>query len=244
MAIPRCPGQDMRFWKPKDIFEVRCPYCDKAIEFWKDEPFRYCADCGNRVNNPRIDLGCAKWCKFAQVCLGTLSDELVATVPVVERLAALLEKRLVDQPTRLKRAREVLTLAEMLLTDERGEPCIVKSAALLLGVLIAEDGEVLSAFFPEDTFLNDFYSRKTILEQAGIEPSIADEICALVEAIIADKIQETPEFDMVWDAVQLKRISLIHDSGTFSIDQVAITDTLRTRSGKRMAEPPKRIENL
>ena len=43
---PKCPGQDMRFWKPGDIFTVKCRSCGNEIEFWKDEPFLYCRKCG------------------------------------------------------------------------------------------------------------------------------------------------------------------------------------------------------
>ena len=236
MAIPRCPGQDRRFWKPKDIFEIRCPYCDKEIEFWKDEPFRYCSGCGKRVNNSRIDLGCAQWCKFAKECLGASSDENVATVPVIDRLTALLEKRLTECPTRLKHARAVHTLAETLLASEGGEPSIIKSAALLSGVLISEDEELSGSFSPEDTPFNDFYSRKTILEQAGIEASRADKICVIVEAVISGKTQAFPEFAVVWDAVQLERLSLIRASGHSSIDRGVIAKSLRTPSGKRLTE--------
>lgn len=71
MGAPRCPGQDMRYWKPDDIFYVVCPHCSEKIEFWKDEPMRVCKNCSQEVRNPRIDLGCAKWCKFADQCLGS-----------------------------------------------------------------------------------------------------------------------------------------------------------------------------
>ena len=27
----RCPGQDQRFWKPDDTFEVTCPGCAEAM---------------------------------------------------------------------------------------------------------------------------------------------------------------------------------------------------------------------
>lgn len=27
----KCPGQDMRYWKPGDIFDVSCPHCGKRI---------------------------------------------------------------------------------------------------------------------------------------------------------------------------------------------------------------------
>ena len=70
MDKPHCPGQDTRFWKPGDIFNILCPYCKNAIEFWKDDPARPCPKCKKEVRNPRIDLGCAKWCKFADKCLG------------------------------------------------------------------------------------------------------------------------------------------------------------------------------
>jgi len=70
MGISQCPGQDKRFWKPDDIFESPCPECGAAIEFWKDDVRRRCRGCGATVANPRFDMGCAAWCKFAEQCLG------------------------------------------------------------------------------------------------------------------------------------------------------------------------------
>jgi len=72
---PRCPGQDQRNWTPDAIFDVRCPHCGRDIEFWKDEPTRVCRDCGSKVGNPRIDLGCASWCAGAEACLGRVLHE-------------------------------------------------------------------------------------------------------------------------------------------------------------------------
>ncbi len=65
----RCPGQDQRFWKPEDIFDVNCPGCNKAVEFFKDEPKLKCRNCRQVVVNPKIDLGCAEWCQYAEQCL-------------------------------------------------------------------------------------------------------------------------------------------------------------------------------
>jgi len=65
----RCPGQDQRFWKPEDIFDVKCPGCGRTVEFFKDEPKLKCRNCGQMVINPKIDLGCAEWCKYAEQCL-------------------------------------------------------------------------------------------------------------------------------------------------------------------------------
>lgn len=66
-----CPGQDRRFWKPEDLCEIACPNCGVKMELWKDDPYRDCKACGTRVKNPKMDMGCAQWCKFAADCLGT-----------------------------------------------------------------------------------------------------------------------------------------------------------------------------
>ena len=73
----KCPGQDQRFWKPDDIFDIECPGCGIAIEFWKDEPRLKCPRCKCFVANPRLDLGCAKWCTHAAQCLGTLIQSIM-----------------------------------------------------------------------------------------------------------------------------------------------------------------------
>ena len=71
----RCPGQDMRFWKPGDIFETQCPKCGGKIEFFKDDVRRRCG-CGHEVVNPKMDLGCAAWCQYAEQCVGDVPEEM------------------------------------------------------------------------------------------------------------------------------------------------------------------------
>ena len=71
MGAMQCPGQDMRFWKPEDIFEAPCPHCGARTEFWKDDVRRHCKGCGETAPNTKLDLGCASWCKHADKCLGT-----------------------------------------------------------------------------------------------------------------------------------------------------------------------------
>ena len=29
----KCPGQDIRYWKPGAVFDVKCPKCGKYIEW-------------------------------------------------------------------------------------------------------------------------------------------------------------------------------------------------------------------
>jgi len=69
----RCPGQDQRFWKPEDVFEVHCPGCGRSVEFFKDEPNVKCRNCSCVVINTKINLGCAQWCRYATQCAGASS---------------------------------------------------------------------------------------------------------------------------------------------------------------------------
>ncbi len=66
----RCPGQDLRLWKPEDICYVRCAGCGGEVEIWKDEPVRRCPSCGKPAKNPRLDPGCGAWCPHASECQG------------------------------------------------------------------------------------------------------------------------------------------------------------------------------
>ena len=70
MGRTYCPGQDTRFWKPGDIFEATCGKCGRPVEFFKDDSSRRCPGCGQKVQNPKISLGCAQWCEHAKDCLG------------------------------------------------------------------------------------------------------------------------------------------------------------------------------
>jgi ribosomal protein S27E len=73
--MPKCPGQDQRFWKPDDIFDVKCEGCGQSVEFFKDELKLKCRKCGKLVINPKINSGCAEWCQYADQCLAVTSDE-------------------------------------------------------------------------------------------------------------------------------------------------------------------------
>jgi hypothetical protein len=40
------------------------------MEFFKDESQRRCKKCNEKVRNPKLDLGCSEYCKFAEQCVG------------------------------------------------------------------------------------------------------------------------------------------------------------------------------
>jgi len=65
-----CPGQSTMFWRPSDIYDIPCPACGGAVEFFKTDIRRTCRGCGTRILNPRVDFSCAEWCAVAKDCMG------------------------------------------------------------------------------------------------------------------------------------------------------------------------------
>ncbi len=76
MTTPRCPGQDLRYWTPEDIYEAACAHCGGAVEFFKDDLRRKCPHCGQYTVNPHNDMACAAWCQYAPECLAQLGREM------------------------------------------------------------------------------------------------------------------------------------------------------------------------
>ncbi len=76
MSNRHCPGQDMRFWKPGDIYEEPCAGCGAKVEFFKDDLRRQCPACGVFTVNPHNDMACAAWCAHATECLAQLGRAL------------------------------------------------------------------------------------------------------------------------------------------------------------------------
>jgi hypothetical protein len=70
MSNLRCPGMDPAFFKPEDIRMLACPRCGAEQEFWKDDVYQTCAQCGRRNLNPMLKNSCAAWCAKAAECLG------------------------------------------------------------------------------------------------------------------------------------------------------------------------------
>ncbi len=192
--MTRCPGQDQRYWTPDDIFDVACPYCDYEIEFWKDEPFRLCRSCQKEVRNPRIDLGCAKWCKFSDRCLGRSVDEHLAAAPVITKLKTLLKKQAGERPEQYAAAMEIHRIASLLQTSEGGDPCRIKIASLLVGVVQNESAPITAA----RAFL-----KETILTE---EENLA--ICEILRIVLSKEAPTSLDAGVVKDALVLAETAL------------------------------------
>ncbi len=165
---PKCPGQDMRFWKPGDIFTVKCRSCGNEIEFWKDEPFLYCRKCGRESKNPRMDFGCAKWCRHAEQCLGKDIAKESHANPVVEKLLDAISKHLGIDAGKTVKAEELCHKSDTFLSGFSSDPCLIKCSLIIL------------TFFDGDAI--DYLLVDGILSESGLEEDLRRAVIGMVKS--------------------------------------------------------------
>jgi hypothetical protein len=149
MEQMKCPGQDTRFWKPGDIFVAECPKCGAEIEFFKDDTRRRCAWCGHMFYNPKIELGCAEWCQYAEKCVPDLVRAKKAAQTFKELLAEMVKSHLAGDPAAWDRTGKAMDYAQELLKAEGGDPKVVLAAVLLQRVEPSQAREFLAALETE-----------------------------------------------------------------------------------------------
>ncbi len=152
MEMAKCPGQDTRYWKPGDIFTAECPKCGAEIEFFKDDTRRRCAWCGHLFYNPKIELGCAEWCQYAEKCVPELVQEKKAAQNFKERLGERVQALV--SPEAGERTAKAMAYAQDLLKAEGGDPKVVFAAVLLREVERGRAREILGEMETEAEIIN------------------------------------------------------------------------------------------
>ncbi len=177
----KCPGQDTRYWSADAVFEVTCPTCGNAEEFFKDEPTRRCKKCGGKLVNPHMDFGCAAYCKFAKECLGDLPPELVAQRKELlkDRVAIEMKAYFQKDFKRIGHATKVARYAEKMVKEEKGDPAVVLSAAYLHDIGIKEAERNTKAVPPYQEQEGPAIAR-TILTNLGADAELIDEVCDII----------------------------------------------------------------
>jgi hypothetical protein len=229
----RCPGQDQRFWKPGDIFEVKCPGCGQGVEFFKDEPKLKCKKCGQLVANPKIDLGCAEWCQYAQQCVGTSPTQQVNIMR--NRLIEEMKNVFGGDRRRIEHALSVLDHAERIREVEGGSPLVVKAAAILHDIGIHEAQRKHDS--PADRYqeIEGPPIARDILTRCGISGSDIDNICKIVGSHYSGKDIDTLEFRVVWDADWLVNIPAELPNPTTEQLEELVGKVFKTPTGRKIA---------
>ncbi len=229
----RCPGQDQRFWKPEDIFEVNCPGCNKSVEFFKDEPKLKCRNCGQVVANPKIDLGCAQWCQYAEQCLSvSVKDE--ANV-MRERLIREMMNVFGADQSRINHTLAVLDYAEQILLAQGGDPLVTKAAAILHDIGIGEAERKHGSSAGKYQEIEGLPIAKNILKKYDLDDALIDRICEIVANHHSAKDINTPEFKIVWDADWL--VNIPEEFAEIDKEKLRklIDKTFKTKQGRQIA---------
>lgn len=228
----KCPGQDQRYWKPEDIFEVECSNCGKAIEFFKDEPKLKCRQCGHIVINPKIDLGCAEWCQYAEQCLGVTVKSLTI---IRDKLIGEMKKVFGDDQKRIEHELAVLDYAEQIQAVEGGDPLIVKAAAILHDIGIHEAERKYDSSAGKYQEIEGPPIAEEILKRYDLDSEAIEHICKIISNHHSAKDIDTTEFRIVWDADRLVNIPTDFPEAGKEKLQSIIDKTLKTDKGREIA---------
>lgn len=182
--MAKCPGQDQRFWEPDDIFEAACPNCGDSIEFWKDEPQVRCPACHEVIPNPKLDMGCAKWCKFADECLGRNASE--QSKVLCNKLIAELRELAGGNKGYIGSCLEILKHAQKIQLNEGGQPLVVKAAALFCQIDSVVD--------------DDLTHVREILGKHVVDDELIADVCAIISSLRSGQTVDSLEFSIISDA--------------------------------------------
>lgn len=235
-----CPGQDTRFWRPGDIFDVTCSKCGAEVEFFRDEAKRKCSKCKNVITNPRLSLGCAQWCEHAKECLGYDPKEQQVEgeqeTALVDKLIAAMKRVFGTDQKRIDHAFQVLHEAREIIRQENGtDPKVVMAAAILhdIGILEAEKKHGSSAGVYQEA--EGPAIAKPIMEDAGIDPETIEHVLKIIANHHSARDIDTPEFRVLWDADWLVNLPEEHPDLSGEKLKDKIEKIFRTDSGKRAA---------
>jgi putative nucleotidyltransferase with HDIG domain len=227
----KCPGQDERFWKPGDIFEVKCPGCGNFVEFFKDEPGRKCRACGRRVNNPKIDLGCAKWCLHGPQCLASFGED--ATAAMCEQLIARMKMQFGSDTRRIDHALAVLNYADEIQRSEGGDPLVIKAAAILHDIGIQQAEQKYGSASGKYQEIEGPPIARRIMADLHIQEDVVDHVCTIVANHHSAVNIDTTEFRIVWDADWLVNVPDEFADPAAATRRIDVI--FRTETGRRMA---------
>ena len=237
----KCPGQDMRFWKPGDIFDAPCPKCGRRVEFFKDEVRRECR-CGHEIVNPKLDFGCAQWCPYAEQCVGGVPEEVKERQRAEqrdllrERIALEMKKYFGTDFKRVHHAIKVARFAEQILKMEGGNPLVVMGAAYLHDIGIHEASRKYGSHSGHYQDMEGPAIAREILERLNVPKQVIDEVCDIIGHHHSPREKETLHFQILYEADGLVNIEEEGISKNREKVEQLIRKVFRTVTGKRLAE--------
>jgi hypothetical protein len=235
----KCPGQDSRYWEAGAIFEAQCPECGHMVEFFKDESKRKCKHCGHKFVNPKMDFGCASYCRYAEQCLGDLPPELVAQRDdlLKDRVALEMKRTFGRDFKRIAHAVKVARYAEEIVKAERGNPAVVLSAAFLHDIGIKEAERKFNSTAARYQEEEGPPIAREILTRLGARPELIEEVCDIIGHHHHPRDPETVNYKCLYDADLIVNIEENRKEQPVAPEQLAktIEKSFFTETGRELA---------
>lgn len=240
MGSTMCPGQDTAFWRPGDIYEITCGQCGAEVEFFKDDASRRCPGCGARVQNPKLNLGCAQWCEHAKECLGydpkAAMDSEGEETPLVDRLIAAMKRTFGTDQRRISHALSVLERAKEIMRGEKGaDPKVVLSAAVLHDIGIQEAERKHGSNAGRWQEIEGPPIAEPIMKELGLDEATRDHVAKIIANHHSARDIDTLEFRILWDADWLVNIPEEYPDHSPEKLEKLIHKVFKTASGRKLA---------
>jgi HD superfamily phosphohydrolase YqeK len=236
----KCPGQDSRYWESGAIFEAKCPQCGHLVEFFKDETKRTCRHCGHKFVNPKMDFGCASYCKYAEQCLGDLPPELIARRDdlLKDRVALEMKRTFGRDFRRIAHATKVARYAERIVKAERGDPAVVLAAAYLHDIGIKEAERKYNSSAARYQEEEGPPIAREILAKLGARADLIAEVCDIISHHHHPRDGDTLNFQCLYDADLIVNLEENHREQPIAQERLAtmIEKNFFTEAGRRLAQ--------
>lgn len=226
----KCPGQDTQYWTDGAIYEVDCPKCSKAVEFYKDDTNRKCHHCGHRFVNPKMDFGCAAYCQFAEQCIGTLPEEFSGALDnlLKDKVAVEVKRTYKNDFHAIGHATRVARYAEQIGKAEGGNLAVILCAAYL------HDLDSSRGSLDQDSASGS--AARTILTKLQAKPQITEQVLDLIvnqQSPSADNIEQR----ILHDAILLAFLEESQKEGNNDQEQFPgqYKDAFTTTTGQNTA---------
>lgn len=232
------------------MYEVKCPKCGSEVEFFKDEPVRNCKKCGHEFVNPKMDFGCAAYCKYAEQCLGELSPELLAERDDLfkDRVAIEMKRYFGRDFKRIGHAMKVARHAQDImkelddLREHDGNPAVILSAAYLHDIGIKEAERKYGSNEARYQETEGPPVAREILSRLRAREELIEEVCDIIGHHHHPKEKETLNFKVLYDAdlivnieENLKEHGIASEKVAALIEKAFFTDAGRSLARKIFA---------
>ncbi len=241
----KCPGQDMQYWNEDAIFEVKCPECEKMVEFYKDDTTRKCNHCDHRFVNPKMDFGCATYCQFAEQCLGTLPEEFVMQQDnlLKDKVAVEMKRYFKTDFKSISRATKVARYAERIgKATEGANLALILCSAYLYNIGLSEADKKDPTIIQNETNNKGSAIASSILKKLGANEELILKVSNIISNIQPESSDDILAFNIVKDANQTTLLEEEHKKNP--LDQKTLEQSLHTFLSEKGKEEARLLFDL